>query len=191
MGRLFSGFDMQIGDTRNSFGIVTRVVHWAMAIAIFALFALGYWMVELTYYDPWYTTAPYIHKAVGIVVMGALVARFAWRIVNEKPSDADLKPIEQTVSRVVHWGFYPLLAALMVSGYLISTPDGRPIDVFGVFQMPAIVIAKGIEDEAGRVHEILAWATIVLAVLHAGAALKHHFVDRHDTLIRIWSGRHH
>jgi cytochrome b561 len=74
----------------------------------------------------------------------------------------------------------------MVSGYLISTADGRGIDVFGLFTVPATL--QGIdhqEDVAGASHLVLAVTLIALALLHAGAALKHHFIDRDRTLRRM------
>ena len=91
-------------------------------------------------------------------------------------------------ANAVHWGFYPLLFALMVSGYLISTSDGRPIAVFDWFSVPALFARKGMEDTAGEVHEWLAYITIALVVLHAAASLKHHFIDRNRVLTRMWSG---
>lgn len=179
---------MQIRDTTAGYGIASRLMHWLMALAILAMFALGWWMVELTYYSPYYNSAPAIHRSAGILLLIALVLRFAWRLVNVKPDDAELSPLEQMASHIVHWGFYPLLFALMVSGYLIATPDGRPIDVFGLFSVPSIVQQKGLEDAAGLVHEVLAYVTIAVAVLHSLAALKHHFVDRSHILTRMWSG---
>ena len=83
-----------------------------------------------------------------------------------------------------------LLFAIMISGYLISTADGRGIDVFGLFQVPATL--KGIPgqaDIAGEVHFILAVSTITLAVIHALAAFKHHFVNRDRTLVRMLRAR--
>jgi len=76
----------------------------------------------------------------------------------------------------------------MVSGYLISTADGRPIEVFDWFSVPSLVAKKGLEETVGEVHVILAWVTIVIVVLHAAASLKHHFVDRSSILTRMWSG---
>ena len=118
----------------------------------------------------------------------ALVLRFVWRIANVKPDDSDLSPFERRASRIAHWGFYPLLLALMVSGYLISTADGRPIDVFGWFPVPSPGANKGLEDTAGAAHTYLAYLTIALAAVHTAGALKHHLVDRKDTLKRMWSG---
>jgi cytochrome b561 len=179
---------MLVRDTLAGYGLVSRVTHWLMAFAIFAMFGLGLWMVDLDYYSPYYNSAPTLHKSIGIILLVAVVLRFVWRLANVRPDDADLSRFERAASRVVHWGFYPLLLALMVSGYLISTADGRPIDVFGWFSVPSPGENKGLEDSAGAVHAWLAYIIIALAAVHAAGALKHHFVDRKSTLTRMWSG---
>ncbi|TCT19400.1 cytochrome b561-like protein [Thiobaca trueperi] len=78
----------------------------------------------------------------------------------------------------------------MASGYLISTADGRSLDVFGLFSVPAIL--TGLPDQAdlaGEVHLVLAIALVTLAAVHALAALKHHFIDRDATLLRMLGRR--
>lgn len=179
---------MLIRDTTAGYGLATRLVHWVMAVAIVGMFVLGLWMVTLNYYSPYYRTAPDIHRSVGMLLLFLLVLRFGWRLANDKPSDDELSPLERRIANVVHWGFYPLLFALMVSGYLISTADGRPIEVFDWFSVPSIVHYKGLEEQAGEVHEILAWITMAVVVLHAAASFKHHFLDRNHVLARMWSG---
>ena len=124
----------------------------------------------------------------GILLLLALLIRWLWRAVNTKPTGDDLSPLEQRVSYFVHWGFCVLLLVLMVSGYLISTPDGRPIDVFGWFSVPSIVQMHGLEDRAGLVHRWIAYAVIALAIVHALAAMKHHYVDKNRIMQRMWSG---
>lgn len=181
-------FAMLIFDTRGGYGVPSRLIHWIMAIGVLFLFGLGLWMVDLDYYSPYYTLAPHIHRSVGILLLILLVFRFGWRLVNTHPDDGDLTAFERVAARVVHWGFYPLLIGLMVSGYLISTADGHPIEVFDWFSVPSIYERKGLEDTAGEVHEVLAYLTIALVALHSAAALKHHFIDRSRTLARMWSG---
>jgi cytochrome b561 len=74
----------------------------------------------------------------------------------------------------------------MLAGYLISTADGRAIEVFGLFNVPALVTGiPNMEDSAGQAHLVLAISLISLATLHALAALKHHFFDRDQTLRRM------
>ena len=109
-------------------------------------------------------------------------------MANVKPDDSDLNALEQKTSRLVHWAFYPLLLAIMVSGYLISTGDGRSIDIFGLVSVPSLYEQKGIEDLAGTIHWVTAYIVMALAAVHTAAALKHHVIDRKPTLARMWSG---
>jgi len=179
---------MIIRDTPQGYGIITRLFHWLMALAIFAMFALGWWMVRLDYYSPYYVSAPDLHRSVGLVLLVALLLRWGWRLVNVHPGDEELSAFERVASRVVHEAFYPLMLALMISGYLISTSDGRAIDVFGLVKVPSIIVDKPLADMAGYIHRVLAYMIVVLALLHALAALKHHFVDKSSILRRMWSG---
>jgi cytochrome b561 len=85
-----------------------------------------------------------------------------------------------------HLFIYVDLFLVMTAGYLISTADGVGIPVFGLFEVPALV--SGIEDQAelaGTVHLYLAWVLVIFAGLHGLAALKHHFIDRDATLVRM------
>jgi len=179
---------MRIKDTDTSYGFVTWALHWLMFPAIVIVFGLGLWMVGLDYYSPYYNLAPDIHRSLGMLLLFALVFRFAWRVVNRKPSDAELAPLERLASQVVHWGFYPLLLGLLLTGYLISTAKGEPVSVFGWFSVPATVQFPAQEDTAGYIHWLLAWATMVLVVVHAVAALKHHVIDKSRIMLRMWSG---
>ncbi len=181
--------DMAFNDTAANYGSVSRWLHWIMAAAIFGLFGLGWWMVELTYYSPYYKSAPDLHRSVGIVVLALLLFRMLWRTINPKPDDSDLSPFERKASHWVHWSFYPLILLLCISGYLISTPDGNPISVFGLFDVPSLIQSKGLEDTAGWIHWGTAYMTVALAIGHSAAAIKHHFSGQSRVLTRMWSGR--
>jgi len=172
-------------NTHDGYGWVAISLHWLVAAAIFGLFGLGLWMVDLTYYDPWYRQAPGIHKAVGILLFLAVIGRLAWRWANPSPAPRGTR-VERFAARLVHGLLYALLFVLMAAGYLISTADGSAIDVFGLFAVPATLSdLPNQEDVAGLVHQWLAWTLMALVGLHAAAALKHQFIDRDGTLARI------
>lgn len=179
---------MQLKNSNNGYGVTTIVIHWVFAITFIALFAVGVYMVELTYYDPLYKTLPDFHRSIGIILAALLIFRLCWRIINLQPTpEPTLKPHEILGAEIVHWLLYLLPLAIMISGYLITTADGNSIDVFGLFEVPAILPAqKGREDIAGDIHFYLAYATIGIAALHALAAFKHHFIDHDKTLIRMF-----
>jgi cytochrome b561 len=178
---------MRITNSNNAYGLVAVVLHWLVASAVLGLFALGLWMVELTYYDDWYRTAPAIHKAVGVLLFMAVVLRLGWRQLGPRPAPlASHRPLERRAAGIAHALMYILLFTVMLSGFLISTADGRPIDVFGLFSVPALVSdLPNQADIAGKLHLYLAITLVSLAALHALAALKHQIIDRDGTLLRM------
>ncbi|MFQ5519733.1 MAG: cytochrome b [Mariprofundus sp.] len=172
-------------NTSTSYGFVSIAMHWLMALVIFAMFGLGLWMVELNYYDSWYHDAPYIHKAVGMLLLFALIFRLIWRLTNTRPKLMGAA-WEQFIALLVHRSHYLLLFGITITGYLIPTAEGVGIDVFGLFSVPASVsFTKEQADLIGIIHLYVAWAVIALAAAHAGAALKHHFIDNDNTLLRM------
>ena len=180
---------MQWRNTDTSYGIASIGLHWVIAAAAIGLFALGVWMVELTYYHPWYRDAPQLHKGIGVLLFGVALARLAWRHANPRPRPLGAA-LQSRIAVAVHRLLDGLLFALAASGYLISTADGRPIEVFELFSVPATLSGLAYQaDIAGWVHKLLAYALIGITALHAGAALKHHFVDRDRTLKRMLSSQ--
>ncbi|MEP1442819.1 MAG: cytochrome b [Hyphomicrobiales bacterium] len=169
-------------STNASYGIVARVLHWGMALAIIAMFALGLWMRELDYYSPYYFIGPNIHKSVGIILFVLLLLRLVWRLIDKQPSHEGVSSLQKRLSHFVHWIFYPLLSGLMIAGYFISTADGRAISVFGLFDVPAVINKKGMEATAGLIHYYMAFLIIIIAALHAGVALYHHFIVKDGVL---------
>jgi cytochrome b561 len=175
-------------NSTNAYGLISIFLHWLMAISIFSLFGLGLYMVELSYYDTWYRGSLDLHKSVGLILFVILLLRIVWRITNVSPSNADKSAsnIEIKIAHYAHLALYGLMAVLMITGYLISTADGRAIEVFGLISVPAIPYSfENQEDIVGDIHEILAWILIVLSAGHGLAALKHHFINKNNTLIRM------
>lgn len=179
---------MQWRNSSSNYGLVSIVMHWLVAIAVVGLFALGYWMVGLTYYSSWYRTAPDIHKSVGLLLLGLMVIRVIWRYFSSGPAPlATHGRMTRLATKAGHGILYLGLFVLMISGYLISTADGRAISVFDWFEVPALVTSiPNQEDIAGLVHEYLAWGLVIFSGLHAVAALKHHYIDRDPTLKRMF-----
>ena len=174
-------------NTATAYGGVTLALHWLVALAVIGMFALGLWISELEYYDAWYQRGPALHKSIGILLFIIMAFRLVWRWLNPLPHPLpNHAPWERRLASIAHRLLYLLLFATMLAGYLISTADGRPIEVFGLFSVPATLSGiENQEDIAGEIHEVLAYTLIGLSVLHALAALKHHFIDRDRTLKRM------
>ncbi|WP_221793432.1 cytochrome b [Oceanobacter mangrovi] len=175
-----------LSNTRHGYGLIAIALHWLMVIGIFGMFGLGLYMVELTYYDSWYHGSLETHKAIGVLVFLLLLGRFVWRQFNAVPAGLSSRKVENLAAHWAHIALYVVMAALFISGYLISTADGRSVNVFDLFSVPATLAQRGSQEEiAGTVHTVLAWLLIGMAGLHALAALKHHFINRDNTLKRM------
>jgi cytochrome b561 len=176
---------MRLRNDLQNYGQTSILLHWLMAVFLIGLFILGEYMVDLDYYDPWYQKAPDLHRSTGVIVALMLIIRLAWRLSNPQPEPIG-KPWEQRMAAWAHRLFYVLIAAISISGYLITTADGQAVHVFNWFEIPSTFYGfDNQEDIAGEVHQWLTYILIAMVVLHTLAALQHHFFHRDDSLRRI------
>ncbi|NQY89677.1 MAG: cytochrome b [Colwellia sp.] len=176
-----------VNNTQSNYGYVSIFFHWLSALSIITLFALGYYMVDLTYYHQWYKTAPELHKSIGVLLFIFMVVRLIWRYKQLTPAHLiSHSSLERKAGKLIHSVLYLTIFVIMITGYLISTADDRGIGVFELFVIPGFgSFIENQEDLAGLIHKWLAYLLITLALLHAVAAFKHHFIDKDNTLNRM------
>ncbi len=174
-------------NSQQQYGVVSKALHWLSALTVFALFGLGYWMVELDYYSEWYQLAPHWHESTGILLFIATLLRLFWRRTAGKLTAlSSHSALEKKASAVMTVILYIVLLSVLVSGYLITSANDKAIAVFGWFNVtPMLLAIDNQEDIAGLVHYYLAYSLMFFAILHAVAALKHHFFDKDTTLKRM------
>jgi cytochrome b561 len=173
-------------DSRTGYGWITVGIHWVSAMLVLFLFGLGVYMVDLGYYDEWYHKGPALHISLGLILLFITVFRLIWRTSNPTPPDLSDKRMNNLAAKVVKISLYGLLFIIFMTGYLITTAEGKPAAIFDVIKIPAITeLSADNVDLAGEIHEILAWIIVILSALHAAGALMHHFVLRDRTLVRM------
>jgi cytochrome b561 len=173
-------------DTRRGFGLVTILIHWISAALIIFLFGLGIYMRSLGYYDDWYHKGPELHISLGLLLLFIILVRIFWRASSATPENLSDHKASNLAAKLLKLALYGLLFVVLVSGYLITTAEGVAANMFNLIKIPALLeLSADNVDLAGEIHEILAWAIIILAALHAGAALMHHFIMRDRTLVRM------
>jgi cytochrome b561 len=174
-----------VKNSKSSYGWIAIALHWLMALGIFFLFGLGLYMVELTYYDSWYRGSLELHKSLGLIMFFTWIFRAIWRWFNTSPVISGT-PLEKKAAHYVHLSLYFVMLALMTTGYLISTADGRGIEVFGLIEIPAMPISfENQEDIAGDIHWGIAWSLILMVALHSLAAIKHQLINKDGTLTKM------
>ncbi len=162
------------------------VLHWLMALLIFAAFPLGLYMVDLPLSPDKLKLYSY-HKWIGVTVFLLVAVRLAWRLTHTPPPlPAGIAAWQRRAGAVVHGLLYLLMIAIPLSGWLMSSAKGFQTVWFGVLPLPDLIEKdRELGELLAGVHKALNFSLLTLVILHAGAALKHHFIERQPFLQRM------
>ncbi len=177
---------MPLCNTEKTYGTVSKMLHWLIALMVLVMLAVG---VSFSYLPK--NTVGFlmpIHKSSGITLLILMVLRLIWRWFNPTPRlPKHMKNWEIFTARLVHALFYVLLIVMPITGIVMTLSAGYPLPfwTFGNIQFAFIPLNKALSHVMADWHEYLAWTIGVFFVLHTLAALKHHFYDKDDVLRRI------
>lgn len=163
-----------------------KILHWLMAILLFGLLALGFYMQDLPL-SPDKLKLYSWHKWAGVTAFLLVAFRLSWRIAHRPPALPDSMPkIMQFAAHAGHLLLYALMIAIPLSGWLMSSAKGFQTVYFGVLPIPDLLDKnKEVGDLLALVHKSLNLLFIAVLAGHIGAALKHHFIDKDDILTRM------
>ncbi|SDX24878.1 cytochrome b561 [Collimonas sp. OK242] len=180
---------MPIENTEDRYGAVAILLHWSMALLIIGLAALGLYMVALpdVGFNTKKITLILYHKEFGLLVIALLAVRLAWRVTHILPQlVAQLPDWQKIAARFVHLSFYALMFALPMTGWLMSSAAGIPVSFLGLFTLPDLLPHDDyLFQRLIDIHKWFAYVLILFIFVHVGAALRHHFVFKDDTLRKM------
>ena len=127
------------------------------------------------------------HKSFGMTVLMLAILRLLWRLFNRPPElPTGMAPWERMVARATHVAFYVLLFAMPLTGWMMSSAKNYAVSWFGLFTWPNLIGKNAAAfDALLATHGILGKLLFAIAVLHVLAALKHHFWNKDDVLLRM------
>jgi cytochrome b561 len=163
----------------------TIALHWLTALLVFGLWALA--ESEDFVPKPGRHVLWSVHIALGATLVLVLLGRLAWRTtrgIHLVPADAGMLG---KLSTMVHWLLYALVATAVALG--IANTLARGWDFGGVITIPSLAHDRALRRSINGWHETAANATLVVAALHAAAALLHHYVLRDNVLRRMLPSR--
>lgn len=157
-------------------------LHWLIAAVVAGGFGLGVYMADLPVSPERLRLFNY-HKWIGITVLGLVCLRAAWRLFHPPPAVVPMPAWQAKIAKITHVLLYVLMFAVPLAGWMMSSAKGYPVVYLKLWQLPDLVHKdKALGEILETVHAVLAWTLAGLVGLHAAGALKHHFVDRDDTL---------
>ncbi|GGP26291.1 cytochrome b [Silvimonas amylolytica] len=165
-------------------------LHWLIAALIVAAFGLALYIDELPLSPLKFRLYSY-HKWMGISVLILVAVRLLWRHAKGVPAPLPNQPRWQVVvANATHHTLYLLMFVLPLAGWAMSSAKGIPVVLFGVLPLPDWV---PVDHDLGEIletaHKTLAWILAALVAMHAAAAIKHHVIDKDDTLRRMLPGK--
>ena len=173
-------------NSRRGYDRVAIGLHWLIAFALIASFALGLYMHELPL-SPQKLKLYSWHKWAGVTIFLFVVLRLGWRLAHRPPElPAAMPGWQRVAAEATHVLLYLLMFAVPISGWLMSSAKGFQTVWFGVLPLPDLLDKnKELGDMLKEVHEALNFGMAGLVVAHLGAALKHHVINRDDVLARM------
>lgn len=171
------------------------ILHWLMAILILGNLVLGLLLEDIPNEQKFQFYQ--LHKSIGMSVLVLSVLRIVWRFLFPAPTlSASLKLWEVWAVKITHFLFYVLMVGIPFSGWALvsASPKKIPTILFGVIPLPHLPFFDGITDmdsrkelseSIGDVHGLLAYVLLGLLALHVAAALRHHWILKDETILRM------
>jgi len=159
----------------QTFPLLSRLLHWTMAILILAMLFIGVAMVS-SLSD--YHRLVAIHRPLGILVLVLVAVRLINRLLAPPPPmPADMPAVLRLAAHASHWLLYGLMFALPLVGWAMLSAAGMPIQLIGSFHLPPILPHdKALYAVLRPAHTVLAFLLFVTFLAHLGAALTHALV---------------
>ena len=184
-----------------------KILHWLIAIAIFGMFALGWYMSELPKEGPkqmaydlfdlgiytWTLSEEAsprtfyfnLHKSIGITIFALIVVRIFWRLTHKAPAMlTSYKAWETKLASSVHRILYVLMVALPLSGLVMAVSSKYGVKWFGLEFIGGLDNTP-LREVFKEAHEIIGVVILLFIILHILGALKHKFIDKDETLDRM------
>lgn len=172
----------QVRASVDKWSVSSRLFHWISAILLVVT-----WLMMFLYNNSDSRLYIELHKAFGVSLLFWMIARVINRLVTKAPPSAPMPKWQKLLSQLSHFGLYALLIAMPMAGLLMSVYGGRPVNIFGLFQIPVFVTpdrtaARFYDD----LHTDIIWPLIIaFTLVHISAALYHQFVKKDNLMARI------
>ncbi|MGL4310889.1 MAG: cytochrome b/b6 domain-containing protein [Paracoccaceae bacterium] len=184
-----------IANTTETYGLLSRSLHWLTALLIFTAIGLGLYAENLAAASDAEVARLFtiysLHKTIGVTVFFLALIRLVWTITQPHP--APLHPerrLETFLARAVHWLLWIALLAVPLTGWLhhAATTGFAPIRwPFGQ-DLPFVSKSDDLAEVFARTHGIATKLLFAALLLHILGALKHALIDRDATLSRMARG---
>ncbi len=174
-------------DNQKIYDARTILFHWISAAVIISLWLLGQSIDFFPKGIP-RVTARSLHITLGTLLAGLLIVRIAWRFHGGIRLPQATPGFFGKLASGTHHLLYALMIAVVIIGFAAVWIRGD--NLFNLFTIPAFDPSnQSLRHEVVALHDFGANMLLILAGLHALAAIFHHWVIRDGVLRRMWPKR--
>jgi len=167
----------------HSYDARTIVLHWATAVTVALLWVIGQTIDDFPRGLP-RTGARTAHILLGAVLAVIVIWRLVWRLRGGRRLPTAASGALGQVERTAHGLLYLLLIATIGLG--VANAWIRGDTLLGLFTIPSIAPGdKELRERVEDLHALAANVIVVAALLHAVAALVHHYAFKDGLLRRM------
>ena len=177
--------DLSTKNEKDRYGRVSRLLHWAIAILFISLIPMGIFasMIpeETSYRNAYYV----VHKTIGVTVFLLVIVRLVWNKISKRPAlDNTLTSIEKKLAHRAHNILYFMLLVIPVTGFMMTSYHGYGTFIF-FWELPPLWEKSNVYLIWGGFHKyLLPYLVYIILGAHILGALKHQFVDKHDSAFK-------
>lgn len=186
---------MPLSNNATHYGAIAKTFHWLVALLILTLIPLGIIATDAPFetseqlaQKAWLFS---LHKTLGVTVFFVAVLRILWALTQPKPAllNAD-KPVESLLAETAHWLLYGSLIIVPLTGWIHHASAEGYAPIWWPFgqSLPFIPKSPDLSHTFSVLHGIFEKVLMFTIIAHVLGALKHHFIDRDATLMRMLPG---
>jgi cytochrome b561 len=169
---------------QNQFVLLSRLLHWIMAVMILAMLFIGVAMVA-SLAD--YHILVSIHRPLGIAILLLVCIRFVNRLWNRPPPlPPTMSRNERFIATASEYIMYGLMFSLPLVGWGMLSAAKYPIVLFGPLRLPSILPHDMMLYAVLRqTHTVLAYLFFLMFLAHFTAILFHTLILRDGLFTRM------
>ena len=163
--------------------VITQTLHWLTAILVLAAFILGPEGSQQQVYAAANDFQRQWHETLGLSVFALSIMRLLWRFVDRRPTPVPAPPWMTMASKAVLVALYLLLFAVPLTSVTGAWLQGHALSFVGGMEVaPLLGLNDGLGSALAGLHSWLADSLLVVAGVHAAAAIYHHAMLKDDVL---------
>ena len=177
--------NLESKNEATRFGLVSRFLHWTIAILFISLIPLGIFASMIPEDSQFRLSYYVLHKTIGVTLFLLVIIRICWNRFSKRPElDSSLSLSHAKLAQRAHLTLYFIMLAVPVTGFMMTSYHGYGTYFF-FWEFASPVEESDVYIVWGLFHKyLLPYLIYIVLGAHILGALKHQFIDKNEFIIK-------